>query len=85
MLHVDFCNIRGIHSNINSVHLHLETEKPALLFLTETQISSPADTAYLNYPGYKIEHKFVQRAGVCVYVRDDICVRCLGNFEDIDL
>ncbi|KAJ8726701.1 hypothetical protein PYW07_001399 [Mythimna separata] len=39
---------------------------PHLLFLTETQIRCPADAAYLNYPGYSLEHHFLQRAGVCV-------------------
>ncbi|CAG4935338.1 unnamed protein product [Colias eurytheme] len=80
-LHVDFCNIRGLHSNLTAVHQHLETSKPALLFLTETQISSPADTSYLKYPGYALEHLFVPRAGVCVYARDDICCRRLGVLE----
>ncbi|XP_063636069.1 uncharacterized protein LOC134806671 [Cydia splendana] len=84
-LTVDFCNIRGLHSNLNSVHHHLETDKPALLFLTETQISTPADISYLMYPGYSLEHKFVSRAGVCIFVRDDICCRRLGSLEDRDL
>lgn len=84
-LAVDFCNIRGLHTNLNAVHHHLETAKPALLFLTETQISSPADTSYLTYPGYTIEHCFVPKAGVCVYVRDDICSRRLCNLEGRDL
>ncbi|XP_045509327.1 uncharacterized protein LOC123704883 [Colias croceus] len=85
LLSVDFCNIRGLNSNLEAVHHHLETAKPALLFLTETQISSPADTSYLNYPGYVLEHTFVPRAGVCVYAREDICCRRLGNLEGIDL
>ncbi|CAF4944969.1 unnamed protein product [Pieris macdunnoughi] len=76
-LAVDFTNVRGLNSNINAVHYHLETAKPALLFLTETQISSPADTSHLSYPGYKLEHSFVPRAGVGVYVREDICSRRL--------
>ena len=84
-LGVDFCNIRGLHSNLNAVHFHLEANKPALLFLTETQISSPADTSYLLYPGYKFEHNFVPRAGVCVYVGEDICVSRLGSLEGRDL
>ncbi|CAK1584849.1 unnamed protein product [Parnassius mnemosyne] len=84
-LSVNFCNIRGLHSNLNAVHYHLETAKPALLFLTETQVSSPADTSYLSYPGYKLEHSFVPRAGVCVYVREDICFRRLGSLEGTDL
>lgn len=85
VLRVHLCNIRGINSNLDPVHHHLESEKPAMLFLTETQVSSPADTSYLNYPGYKVEHKFVPRAGVCVFVRDDICVRRLSSLEGKDL
>ncbi|CAH4030153.1 unnamed protein product [Pieris brassicae] len=84
-LSVDFTNVRGLNSNLNAVHFHLETAKPALFFLTETQISFPADTSYLSYPGYKLEHSFVPRAGVCVYVREDICSRRLGSLEGRDL
>ncbi|CAK1588496.1 unnamed protein product [Parnassius mnemosyne] len=84
-LFVNFCNIRGLHSNLNAVHYHLETTKLALLFLTETQVSSPADTSYHSYPRYKLEHSFVPRAGVCVYVREDICFRRLGSLEGTDL
>ncbi|CAG4916568.1 unnamed protein product [Colias eurytheme] len=84
-LSVDFCNVRGLHSNLNPVHHHLETEKPALLFLTETQIRSPSDTTYLCYPGYKLEHTFIPRAGVCVFVREDICYRRLVGLEGTDL
>ncbi|XP_061724920.1 uncharacterized protein LOC133530879 [Cydia pomonella] len=81
-LKVHLSNIRGLHSNLNAVHHHLETEKPALLFLSETQIRCPADVAYLCYPGYSLEHNFKPRAGVCVYARDDICCRRLRCFED---
>ncbi|XP_045500068.1 uncharacterized protein LOC123697570 [Colias croceus] len=84
-LTVDFCNIRGLHTNLNAVHYHLETAKPALLFLTETQISTPADVSYLTYPGFKLEHTFAPRAGVCAYVREDICCRRLGTLEGEDL
>lgn len=80
-LKVHHTNIRGLHSNLDPVHHHLETEKPHLFFLTETQITTPSDVAYLNYPGYSLEHKFKKRAGVCVYVRDDICCRRLRCFE----
>ncbi|KAJ8711224.1 hypothetical protein PYW07_008466 [Mythimna separata] len=58
---------------------------PHLLFLTETQIRCPPDAAYLNYPGYSLEHHFLQRAGVCVYVRNDICCRRLRHLEDPSL
>lgn len=83
-LKVHLCNIRGLHSNLDPVHYHLETEKPHLLFLTETQIRCPSDVAYLNYPNYTLEHNFRQRAGVCVYARNDICCRRLRNLEDPD-
>lgn len=82
---VDACNIRGLHSNLNAVHHHLETAKPALFFLTETQISTPADVSYLMYPGYSLEHKFVSKAGVCMFVRDDICCRRIDSLEERDL
>ncbi|KAJ8730179.1 hypothetical protein PYW07_017217 [Mythimna separata] len=79
---VHLTNIRGLHSNIVAVHHHLETEKPALLFLSETQIRCPSDVSYLLYPGFTLEHNFKPRAGVCMYARDDICYRRLRNLED---
>ncbi|KAJ8716388.1 hypothetical protein PYW07_003015 [Mythimna separata] len=82
---VHLSNIRGLHSNLLAVHHHLETVKPHLLFLTETQIRCPSDAAYLNYPGYSLEYHFMQRAGVCVYVRNDICCQRLRHLEDPDL
>ncbi|VVC90711.1 unnamed protein product [Leptidea sinapis] len=63
----------GIHSNLNAVQHHLEMAQPALCFLTETQISRPS---------YNI-NLFLMH-GVCVYVREDICCRRLGNFGGPD-
>ena len=80
-LKVHFTNIRGVHSNLIEVHHHLETERPNLLFLTETQICDPPDLAYLCYPGYNLEAKFLPRAGVCVYVSDGICYLRLRDLE----
>ncbi|TLM25045.1 hypothetical protein FEC23_18880, partial [Acinetobacter baumannii] len=82
---VDFSNVRGLHSNLDAVHHHLETAQPALLFLTETQISAPDDTSYLEYPGYVLEHNFLRKAGVCVFVRADVCCRRLRGLEQRDL
>lgn len=82
LFEVEFCNIRGLHSNLNAVHQHLETARPALLFLTETQILPPADTSYLKYPGYALEESFKAKAGVCLYVRADVCCRRLSCLED---
>ncbi|KAJ2937496.1 hypothetical protein O0L34_g17540 [Tuta absoluta] len=73
--------LRGLHSNLDPVHHHLETEKPHLFFLTETTITTPSDVAYLNYSGYSLEHKFKKETGVCVNVRDDICGRLLRCIE----
>ncbi|KAJ0177088.1 hypothetical protein K1T71_007097 [Dendrolimus kikuchii] len=81
-LKVHLTNIRGLHSNLVAVHHHLETEKPALLFLSETQIRPPSDVSYLSYPGFTLEHNFKSRAGVCLYTRDDVCYRRLRNLED---
>ena len=80
MLNADFCNIRGLDSNLNVVHHHLETARLALLFLTETQIARPSDTGYLQYPGYKIEHNFMPNAGVAVFVRENLSFRCFEKF-----
>lgn len=83
--HVDFCNIRGLHSNLNAVSYHLESARPALFFLTETQISAREEISYLLYPGYRLEHKFIAHAGVCVFSRDDICCQRLNFLEGRDL
>ena len=48
-------------------------------------MTRPSDTAYLQYPGYKIEHNFMPHAGVAVFVREDLSFRRLANFEDRDL
>lgn len=79
---VHLTNIRGLHSNRPAVHHHLETTQPHLLFLTETQIQSPLSAAYLDYPGYTLEHNFRPHAGVCVYARNDLCIQRLRQLED---
>lgn len=53
--------------------------------MTDTEISSPADTAYLTYPGNKLEYSFIFRVGVCVYGRDDISSHRLSNLKIKDL
>lgn len=79
---VDMVNVRGLHSNFLHVQYHLGKVSPDLLFLTETQIKPPADESYLGIPGYRLESKFVAKAGVCLYVRSDICCRRLRAYED---
>ncbi|KAA5586424.1 hypothetical protein F3H14_36350, partial [Pseudomonas aeruginosa] len=40
---------------------------------------------YLEYPGYVLEHNFLRKAGVCVFVRADVCCRRLRGLEQRDL
>ncbi|RVE42155.1 hypothetical protein evm_013195 [Chilo suppressalis] len=48
----------------------------------KTQILPPADTGFLNHPGYVLEESFKAKAGVCLYVRADVCCRRLRSLED---
>ncbi|GBP30223.1 hypothetical protein EVAR_94531_1 [Eumeta japonica] len=81
MLFMDFWKIRRVHSNLNAIHHHVETTKQALCFIIKTQISSPADVSYLDYPGYNMKHSFEPYADVCIYVLKDSCCRRFGNLE----
>ena len=61
---ISFCNIRGLSSNLNSVHQHLLSSKPHALFLTETKIKplDPNDKSilspHLQCPGYELFSSF---------------------------
>src|SRR5579872_178645 len=76
-----FANICGLNSNIDSVHHHLQSIKPYMLFLTETQISAKSSTKHLLFPGYELITSFRLRGGVCVYIRDNISCTRLPNLE----
>ncbi|MGH9705388.1 MAG: endonuclease/exonuclease/phosphatase family protein, partial [Candidatus Acidiferrales bacterium] len=69
---VDFCNIRGLNSNINSVHQHLQTNKPHLLALCETKVSSSTSIVNYLYPGYELHSRFRRNFGVCLFARSDL-------------
>ena len=69
---IDFCNIRGLRSNFQSVEHHLLSAKPHLLFLTETQVSVATDSRPFSVPSYFLYSHFQTKAGCCVYVRNDI-------------
>ncbi|MPC38563.1 hypothetical protein E2C01_032072 [Portunus trituberculatus] len=47
---INFCNIRGLRSNFQSVEYHLSSTKPHLLFLTETQMSEATDITPFSVP-----------------------------------
>ena len=71
-LSINFCNIRGLRSNFQSVEHHLSSAKPHLLFLTETQVSVATDSTPFSVPSYFLYTHFQTKAGCCVYVRNDI-------------
>nr|CAI5821407.1 unnamed protein product [Callosobruchus analis] len=72
LFRADFTNIRGLAFNINYVHQHLQTEKPHILALMETQVDSSTLDNLLRYPGYELCTRFRGRFGVCVYVKAGI-------------
>lgn len=81
---IEFCNIRGIgHNNINvsCVHQHLQSIKPHILALSETQISPKSDSTYLLCPGYELHSKFRFKGGVCVYIRADVACQREESLE----
>ena len=72
LFYINFCNIRGLSSNFQSVEYHLSSTKPHLLFLTETQLSEATDSSPYSVPSYYLYPHFRSKAGCCVYVRNDI-------------
>ena len=75
---ISFCNIRGLSSNLNSVHQHLQSSSPHALFLTETKIRplDPNDNSilspHLKCPGYELFPSFFPKGGVCAFIRSDV-------------
>ena len=72
LFYINFCNIRGLRSNFQSVEYHLSSTKPHLLFLTETQLSEATDCSPYSVPSYYLYPHFRSKSGCCVYVRNDI-------------
>ena len=71
-LTIDFCNIRGLSSNLDSVHSHLQISKPDLLFLTETQISQKFDINNLKFPSYDIITNLKFKGGVVCFYKNSV-------------
>jgi len=63
------------------ITIYLQSFKPYMLFLTETQISAKSSTNHLLFPGYELSTSFRLRGGVCVYIRDNISCTRLPNLE----
>ena len=74
-------NVCGLNSNINSVHHFLQSNKPHILFLTETQISGKTSTNHLLLPGYELISSFRLRGGVCAYVRNNLSCTRIPDLE----
>ena len=74
---ISFCNIRGLSSNINPVHHHLQSINPYALFPTETKIKplDPSNSTilspHLKCPGYELFSSFFPNGGVCAFIRSD--------------
>ena len=84
---IPFCNIRGLSSNINSVHHHLQSINPYALFLTETKIKplAPSNSTFpsphLKCPGYELFSSFFPNGGVCAFIRSDVQTLHLKQFD----
>ncbi|MPC37706.1 hypothetical protein E2C01_031196 [Portunus trituberculatus] len=84
---INFCNIRGLRSNFESVEHHLSSTKPHLLFLTATQLSKATDGSPFSVPSYFLYSHFHSKAGWCVYVEHILSlypfveISILGDFN----
>ena len=84
---ISFCNIRGLSSNRNSVHLHLQSSNHHALFLTETKIR-PLDLndnsilfPHPKCPGYELFSSFFPDGGVCAFICSDVQSSRLPQFD----
>ena len=78
---LNFCNIRGLRSNFNSVEHHLSSAKPHLLFLTETQVDGRSDSKPYSVPSYCLYPHFDAKSGCCAYVRSDVICSRVSDLE----
>ena len=84
---ISFCNIRGLSSNINPVHNHLQSINPYALFLTETKIkplepsNSTVLSPHLKFPGYELFSSFFPNGGVSAFIRFDVQTLHLKEFD----
>ncbi|MPC44130.1 hypothetical protein E2C01_037794 [Portunus trituberculatus] len=72
IFYINFCNIRGLRSNLQFVQHHLSSVKSGFLFLTETQLSEATDSSLFSVPSYFLYSHFLSKAGCCVYVRSNV-------------
>ncbi|MPC72018.1 hypothetical protein E2C01_066310 [Portunus trituberculatus] len=78
---INFCNIRGLRFNFQSVEHHLSSTK-LNLFHTEIQLSEVTDSNLFSVPSYFIYPHFRSKAGCCVYVRNNLTLlSTLSNLQ----
>ena len=84
---ISFCNIRGLYSNLSSVHQHLQSSNPHAFFLTETKLRplDPSNTSILSpnlkCPGYELFSSFFPNCGVCAFIHSDVQTSLLTQFD----
>lgn len=68
---LNFTNICGLKNNKNSVHHHLGSRSPDLLFLTETKLKPGAYLLFHRYQylNYTLETNFKFQRGLCVFIK----------------
>ncbi|MPC25897.1 hypothetical protein E2C01_019021 [Portunus trituberculatus] len=59
---INFCNIRSLRSDFQSVEHHLSSTKLHLLFLNETQLSEATDSSPFSVPSYFLYPHFRSKA-----------------------
>ena len=84
---ISFCNIRGLSSNVNPVHHHLQSINPYALFLTETKLKplDPSKSTVLSphfkCAGYELFSSFFPNGGVSAFIRFDVQTLHLKEFD----
>src|SRR6201990_3098882 len=69
---INFCNIRGLFSNLHFVEHHLSSSRPHLLFLTEIQVSECSESKPYSVSFYCLYPQFSAKGRSCAYVRNDV-------------
>ena len=78
---LSYTNIRGLSHNLNHVHHYLQSSRPGILFLSETQIKPNNASNSLKFPGYDLHSSFRFKGGVCAFVRNDLPCERTPNLE----
>ena len=78
---IDFCNIRGLRSNLSSVEHHLLSSSPDLLLLSETQLSANVSSDLFKINNYNLFPRFRRKGGVCAYCASNVPVTRLVDLE----